>query len=305
MNKNTIITIIAVVLVGLSLGFYFTNKNKPEDISPVIPVPVAQATFLCKDNKTIEATFYEGEEIPVEPGEMPIPTGRVKLVLSDGRSFDLPQTISASGVRYANSDESFVFWNKGNGALVLENNEERNYVGCIVLSPDPGGLPNTYLNNEIGFSIRYPEGYSVDASYQYQGFGTGKEIQGVKFIIPEKIAEGTNLSSFDTGISVETISLNNSTENCNANLFLYGDVQSDIINDDGKEYSFAVRTEGAAGNYYEEQVWALVDTNPCLAVRYLIHSTAIENYPEGTISEFNKDALIKEFDNIRRSLITL
>jgi hypothetical protein len=104
---------------------------------------------------------------------------------------------------------------------------------------------------------------------------------------------------------VETISLNNSTENCNANLFLYGDVQSDIINDDGKEYSFAVRTEGAAGNYYEEQVWALVDTNPCLAVRYLIHSTAIENYPEGTISEFNKDALIKEFDNIRRSLITL
>ena len=59
MNKNTIITIIAVVLVGLSLGFYFTNKNKPENISPVIPVPVAQATFLCKDNKTIEATFYE------------------------------------------------------------------------------------------------------------------------------------------------------------------------------------------------------------------------------------------------------
>ena len=55
------ITIIAVVLVGLSLGFYFTNKNKPENISPVISVPIAPY-FFCKDNKTIEATFYEGKK---------------------------------------------------------------------------------------------------------------------------------------------------------------------------------------------------------------------------------------------------
>lgn len=62
----------------------------------------------------------------------PIPSGSVKIILSDGRTFNLPQTISADGGRYANSDESFVFWSKGDGAMVLENNIEKNYMGCVV-----------------------------------------------------------------------------------------------------------------------------------------------------------------------------
>jgi len=48
--------------------------------------------------------------------------------------------------------------------------------------------------------------------------------------------------------------------------------------------------EGAAGNRYEEQVWALKDSSPCFAVRYFIHSTVVENYPEGTVIEFDKPA---------------
>jgi len=63
---------------------------------------------------------------------MPIPSGSVELVLSDGRTFSLPQTISADGVRYANSDESFVFWSTGDEALVLENGEEKEYKNCVV-----------------------------------------------------------------------------------------------------------------------------------------------------------------------------
>jgi hypothetical protein len=42
---------------------------------------------------------------------------KVELMLSDGRSLSLPQVMSASGARYANKDESFVFWNKGNYGL--------------------------------------------------------------------------------------------------------------------------------------------------------------------------------------------
>jgi membrane-bound inhibitor of C-type lysozyme len=301
MDKKIIIAIILVLLIGAGIGFYSLSINKPENISPQSQVPIAQATFLCKNNKTIDATFYEGEAVPVEPGEMPIPTGSVKIVLSDGRSFDLPQTISASGARYANNDESFVFWNKGNGALVLENDEEKDYVDCIVLSPDPGGLPNTYLDSEIGFSIRYSEGYSVDTSYEYQGFGHEKEIKGVKFTIPESLTEGTNLSK-DSGVSIEIIPVN---ENCKAGLFFYNNVQSQNITDNGLEYSFALSEEGAVGHRYEEQVWAFSGTNSCFAVRYFIHYTVLENYPAGTISEFDKDALIKEFDKIRHSLTIL
>lgn len=97
---------------------------------------IARATYVCDDGKTVEAAFYEGEAVSVEPGEMPVPAGSAEIVLSDGRSFDLPQTISASGVRYANDDESFIFWEKGGGALILEDGAEKDFTGCVAPTGD-------------------------------------------------------------------------------------------------------------------------------------------------------------------------
>ena len=110
-------------------GMVWSVKNKAK----IFPKePVAQFTFNCDGNKSIDATFYGGKIIQIQPGEPPIPTGSVKLKLSDGRRLELSQTISASGVRYANSDESFVFWNKGDAVLVLENNTEKDYTNCLI-----------------------------------------------------------------------------------------------------------------------------------------------------------------------------
>lgn len=72
------------------------------------PAKTINAKFACAGGKTIDATF-------VNTGG-----GSVKLALSDGRSLTLPQAMSASGARYANKDESFVFWNKGNTAFIDE-----------------------------------------------------------------------------------------------------------------------------------------------------------------------------------------
>lgn len=79
--------------------------------------PVATATFRCADDKSIEATFYDDE---------------VALTLSDGRKLALPQVMSGSGARYANGDESFVFWNKGDTAFVTEGSDEnQTYKDCV------------------------------------------------------------------------------------------------------------------------------------------------------------------------------
>lgn len=112
------------------------GKTFIEDIQ-LDQVPIAQALYLCDGEKTIEATFYQGEEITTEPGEQPVPSGSVEIVLSDGRSFNLNQTISASGARYSNTDESFIFWSKGDEALVLEDGVEKDYTGCVAL-PNEG-----------------------------------------------------------------------------------------------------------------------------------------------------------------------
>ena len=79
--------------------------------------PVATATFKCKEGKSIEATFY---------------ADKVDLKLSDGRSMTVPQAMSASGARYANAGETFVFWNKGDTAFVTEGKDgKETYSGCV------------------------------------------------------------------------------------------------------------------------------------------------------------------------------
>jgi len=128
MKKNLIFIFLTVIIIA-GAGIWYVNdkKNKNLSLSPS-PSRIAHVTYICDGGKTIDATFYKGELKPVEPGEPPILSGSVKIVLSDGRNFDLPQTISADGSRYANSDESFVFWSKGDYALVLENNVEKIYI---------------------------------------------------------------------------------------------------------------------------------------------------------------------------------
>lgn len=295
MKKIIIFVFIAVILIA---GVYLFVYDKKTENDNVLPINIV--SYLCDGDKKIEASFYKGEVQKSEPGEMPIPTGSVYLILSDGRKFNLPQTISASGIRYANENESFVFWGKGNSALILENNQEKSYIGCIALSKDADGLEESYADGKNGFSVRYPKGFVVNKEYKYQEFGPGKDIWGVKFIIPESLAKGTNLSNFDTGVSVEEIP---NVNECVADLFVYNQTNQTSITDGDVVYSVAETNGAGAGNFYEEKVWAIPGTNPCIGVRYFIHSTNIGNYDPGTVVEFDRQSLIDQFDKIRHSLV--
>ncbi len=274
-------TVVIIVVIMLAIARTHTPKL------------VQAVSYSCNANKIINVQYYERSKDKAN--------GSVSIVLSDGREMELSQTVSASGIRYANEDESFVFWSKGNGALVLEDNKEISYVGCIEVAPDAVGqhLPQVYSSGAQGFSLRLPEGYVKDESYQYQALGKGREINGVKFTIPVSVATGTNLSN-DSYVSVEQIP--QATE-CSANLFTYLGLATSTVTEGDVTYSHATSEDAAAGNRYLEHVYALPGTNPCVAVRYFIHYGVFENYPEGSIKEFDKVALIREFDQIRSTLI--
>lgn len=77
---------------------------------------ISSVTFNCADQKSIKAIFYKNI---------------VDITLSDGRSMTLPQVISASGARYANVFETFVFWNKGDTAFVNEE-DKTTFKDCSV-----------------------------------------------------------------------------------------------------------------------------------------------------------------------------
>ncbi len=301
MNKKITIWIAIIILLLIVVFFVQKNNNKPAVVTTPPTTAMNTVTYSCDNNKSILAEFYSGtaNQTP-QPGQPPMPTGTVHLTLPDGSMMTLNQTISADGGKYQNADGSFVFWSKGNGAMVLQNNEQKDYTGCIVIAPNPTNqdLPQTYSNSKYGFSIRLPQGYTTDASYVYNMTPT-KTFNGVKFTIPASLATGTNLGS-DTYISVET---NPSSQTCTADTFLDGsNIVAKTMTENGTDYSVASSTGAGAGNRYEETVYSIPGTNPCIAVRYFIHYSVIENYPPGTVTAFDEQSLINQFDTIRKTL---
>lgn len=150
-----------------------------------------------------------------------------------------------------------------------------------------------------GWSISYPTAYDIDDTHLYKGLGPSKVIRGVSFTVPASLASGTNLSR-DSYLAVESQDVG--SQNCSALLFLGDTNQETFVTENNVRYSVAHSSEGAAGNLYEETVYAVVNSSPCTAVRYFLHSTQIGNYPPNTVIEFDKGSLTSVFDAMRQSL---
>ena len=119
--------IIIAVLVIVSVGiFYLYYQKSQQKIPVVVQSPVTDGVinsviFNCAENKTIQSIFFKD---------------RVELTLSDGRNMLLSQAMSASGARYANNNESFVFWNKGDTAFVDEAGQVT-FKDCLIAKNNP------------------------------------------------------------------------------------------------------------------------------------------------------------------------
>lgn len=292
-RSRSILILLYMCILLLVVWYAVLHKNNTK--------AVASVTYACSNNRFIDATFYEGEHKDSAPDMPPIPTGYVIIDLDGKDSMVLQQTLSGSGVRYANSDESFVFWNKGNGAIVLDHNTEKTYKGCILVSQDVsnGILKKVYVNDTYGFSLRLKDGYTPHEDYTYTALGEKNTIPGVSFTIPEHDSGGTNLGH-DTAISVEE---KKGSTSCTPQDFLGTQATTQTITEGDTEYLVGTTMDAAAGNRYEETVFIQKDITPCRAVRYFIHYGVFENYPTGTIKEFDKESLLREFDSIRKTLI--
>lgn len=111
-----IVLFVGVFAVGYWIGSWDTDAVERIDAVPAAaPTLVADVSYACSDEKGIIAVYGEGE---------------VRTHLSDGREIVLLQTVAASGARYANEDESVVFWTEGENAFVEENGEQT-YSNCI------------------------------------------------------------------------------------------------------------------------------------------------------------------------------
>ncbi len=154
-----------------------------------------------------------------------------------------------------------------------------------------------YANTALGYTIAYPPGWSMDAARESPG--PDGNIAGVAFGIPAGLAAGTNLSAALTGVTVDHVEGSGA---CNARRFLQDPEGLHDVVDRSRTWSVATMTDAGAGHFYEMTVYALKDHTPCLAVRYVIHSTNIANYEPGAVKPFDRRALVGTFDAIRETL---
>lgn len=129
--KKLILGTAVVLLVIIAFVWLYLRAPAKDMPAPGTSV-VGVAVYRCDDDRTISAIYYEGPEAPRDQGDRPVPAGSVELALDSAASTTLAQTLSGSGVRYANEDESFVFWNKGDEAIVMRDNQmDQAYRNCV------------------------------------------------------------------------------------------------------------------------------------------------------------------------------
>jgi len=304
--------VVIVVLIAAAVSVWYLTLEQKRPTGVVAPPVTASTTYTttavlsyrCDAAKSITVTYREQNTpaAPVAAGEPPVPTGQVVVVFGAEPPVTLAQSLSADGARYANADESLVFWSKGQGAMVLEQGEESTYRNCIAVSAESSVVPEVYHDGVHGFTVRYPADFTV-ATYTYSGIDAMHIIPGVKFTLSPALATGTNLSR-DSYVSIEYQA--STTTVCDASSFL-SDGRSGtptVITDGDRSYSYATTADAGAGNRYEEAVYVIPNSQPCIGVRTFTHSTVLENYDPGTVRAFDAEALTTLFTAVRRSLVT-
>ena len=114
-----VIFLSSVPLFGI--GFYSTQLFAPsvdaQRISDVASAATGMsATFTCEAGKWIRTVYNNA---------------RISIDLSDGRELGVPAVYAATGMKFANTDNSFVFSDKNDTAEITENGTPT-YNDCII-----------------------------------------------------------------------------------------------------------------------------------------------------------------------------
>jgi|ERR1035437_5727008 membrane-bound inhibitor of C-type lysozyme len=267
-----------VLLIFAIAGTYYFITRQPK-VQPAVVTPPVPVTFFCTIGGKFQVIFA---------------TSSVALLLSDGRTLSLPQTMSGSGVRYeaTTTGADIVFWNKGDNAFITEN-EKTTYEDCtaarVVLAETAGY--ETYTDQPKSFTFTLPTDFSIAGSavgysqdwWSVDATTTGAVLAHVT--VSKEYMPGTNFGDawFTVGTSADPSAIAECLTNPKGN---FGSTTLVTIN--GASFTKITFTGAGAGNRYDTTSYRTVRDNQCYAVEYTIHYGVIENYPVGAVKEFDE-----------------
>lgn len=165
--------------------------------------------------------------------------------------------------------------------------------------PQDGWAP--YRSDAYGFSVRYPEDWTVDPGYAYTLLGPDQAIRGVAFRVPADARAGTNLAQ-DSAVSVERAD----GGACTPATFLGTELRDTAtVTENGRSWQVGRGGGAGAGNFYDETVHVTEAGGACYGIRLFIHTTNVANYDPGTVTEFDRSVLDAAYAQFRASFATL
>jgi len=134
-----ILYILFTVIVILAIFLLLTKNTKAPVVADRSGEESSLATSVNKNSDDVESDTKKSITYMCDQGEVELVlSGKdfvdAKIIIANNMSDTMPthnmqRVVSASGTRYATTNESVVFWSKGTGAFITENGETT-YENC-------------------------------------------------------------------------------------------------------------------------------------------------------------------------------
>ena len=135
-----------------------------------------------------------------------------------------------------------------------------------------------------GYEISYPRDFDVYSGDQARG-----ELIGTPMVTLSFPRDAFQTPKTNYGEAYLTISKTADTQNCfkiqNNNPTPF----NQVVNINGIEFKEDHAIGVGAGNIYDSEVYRTIHENMCYEINLTVHTGRIENYPAGTVTEFNKN----------------
>jgi membrane-bound inhibitor of C-type lysozyme len=282
---------LAIVVIVAAILIYFVYGAPPASPTGTTNGPV---TFYCGSNNTFTATFA---------------TSSVMIMFPDGSMQTLPQTMSGSGIRYeaTSTGADLLFVGKGDYGSFTNSasTTDTRYAQCTAANVSPSSTSgfDTYPDLSKTFTFQFPTDFSVAGiepgygpNWSAPATTTGMVLAEID--VPQSYEPGTNFGN--AWLTVGTSADSQAVADCTTNLEGQ-QATSTPVTIGGVNYTVLAFAGAGAGNRYDTTSYRTVKDGQCYAIEYTIHYGVFENYPKGSVKQFDEQKVANALDQVIQS----
>jgi membrane-bound inhibitor of C-type lysozyme len=267
MKKKTVIVLIVLLIISIfgvvAVGSQPKMQQKPEEIAPeitdyfIFSCPSGDEIKIRYDNKNNEA-----------------------ILLFREQRYILQRVISGSGARYANNDESIVFW-EHHGEATLEVDGEIVAQSCLLEE-----ISDHWKEFRVG-DMRFKAPESLEEKY----------VSLQKW--PPEIKILANKNYWPSGIEIENGELKCQTtlEESSVSKRFY---QQNI---NGRIYCIRAESEGAAGSVFTDYTYYTIYKNNLVSINFVLRFTNCLHYSKPQSIECSAEREVFDIDNTINKIV--